>query len=321
MAEDTLLLAEQKQFDVILCLSVTKWLHLNWGDAGLKQAFRRMYAQLKPGGKLILEPQSWRSYKNKKTLTETIYNNYNSIEFFPEKFTQYLLSSEVGFAKSEIMGHPNHPSKGFQRSIQIFTKSDLSPSQSQRSYTATPSSNQTKNIYTSLISPSPLEHSTATTKKVYTNLISPSPETETVINVSTGVYTSFISPNDKITATQPPASETDTQKCDNKVNKSFIQEVTFLKSENVLLETKRKATETTFSNEVVVKKQKLDLNDIEITSQGRNEGSILTNKESVSSKNDESESKIINDGKKLGESERKKISTEFFNNEILEEKT
>ncbi|KAG5868913.1 hypothetical protein JTB14_023095 [Gonioctena quinquepunctata] len=129
LEDDNLIALEQPQFDVILCLSITKWIHLNWGDAGMKQVFRRMYAQLKPGGKLILEPQNWASYKTKKKLTETIYKNYNCIEFFPDKFREYLLSPAVGFAKSEILGYPSHQSKGFRRPIQVFTKSTMFPSE------------------------------------------------------------------------------------------------------------------------------------------------------------------------------------------------
>lgn len=143
LEDDSLVALEQPQFDVILCLSITKWIHLNWGDAGIKQAFRRMYAQLRPGGKLILEPQNWASYKKKCKLTETIYKNYNSIEFFPDKFTEYLLSPIVGFAKSEILGFPAHQAKGFRRPIQIFTKSTMFPSER---IEATPSSNITPSL-------------------------------------------------------------------------------------------------------------------------------------------------------------------------------
>ncbi|KAL3268384.1 hypothetical protein HHI36_007500 [Cryptolaemus montrouzieri] len=125
LEDDSLLALEQPQFDTILCLSVTKWIHLNWGDNGLKQAFRRMYAQLRPGGRLVLEPQNWASYKGKKKLTETIFKHYNGIEFFPNKFTEYLLSPIVGFAKSEILGYPQCHSKGFRRPIQLFTKSTM----------------------------------------------------------------------------------------------------------------------------------------------------------------------------------------------------
>lgn len=129
LEDDALLALEQPQFDTILCLSITKWIHLNFGDDGLKQAFRRMYAQLRPGGKLVLEPQHWASYKSKKKLTETIFKNYNSIEFFPNNFTEYLLSPVVGFAKSEIIGCPQNSSKGFRRPIQVYTKSTMFPSE------------------------------------------------------------------------------------------------------------------------------------------------------------------------------------------------
>ncbi|XP_018568030.1 probable RNA methyltransferase Y17G7B.18 isoform X2 [Anoplophora glabripennis] len=129
LEDDNLIALEQPQYDIILCLSITKWIHLNWGDNGIKQAFRRMYAQLRPGGKLVVEPQNWASYKSKRKLTETIYKNYNAIEFFPEKFREYLLSAAVGFAKSEILGYPPHLSRGFRRPIQVFTKSTMFPSE------------------------------------------------------------------------------------------------------------------------------------------------------------------------------------------------
>jgi len=118
---DELLETIVPEFDTIMCLSTTKWIHLNFGDDGLKRVFRRVYAQLKPGGTFILECQSFSTYKKKKKLTETIFNNFKNIKLKPENFTDFLIH-EVGFSRSEVVALPAHPSKGFQRPLQVFTK-------------------------------------------------------------------------------------------------------------------------------------------------------------------------------------------------------
>ena len=61
--------SQRPEFDVILALSLTKWIHLNWGDAGIKRFFKKIFHHLRPGGKFILEPQPFSSYSKKKKLT------------------------------------------------------------------------------------------------------------------------------------------------------------------------------------------------------------------------------------------------------------
>lgn len=50
-------------YDVILALSVIKWVHLHHGDEGVVHFFRKCSSSLLPGGYLILESQPWLSYE------------------------------------------------------------------------------------------------------------------------------------------------------------------------------------------------------------------------------------------------------------------
>lgn len=119
---DELVDAQTPEYDVVLCLSLTKWVHLNWGDEGLKRMFRRIYRHLHPGGILILEPQPWSTYAKRKTLTETTYKNYYRIQLKPEQFSSYLTSPEVGFSSYELVATPHSTFKGFQRPVYLFHK-------------------------------------------------------------------------------------------------------------------------------------------------------------------------------------------------------
>lgn len=71
------------QYDVIVCLGVTKWVQLQSGDRGVVRLFRRAYQSLSPGGLFILEPQPWSSYSHSKraSVTPHIYTLYIDIVY------------------------------------------------------------------------------------------------------------------------------------------------------------------------------------------------------------------------------------------------
>lgn len=54
--------------DVPLRLSVTKWIHLNEGDEGIRRFFQRVHSVLRPAGVFILEPQEWETYAKARRL-------------------------------------------------------------------------------------------------------------------------------------------------------------------------------------------------------------------------------------------------------------
>ncbi|XP_034146498.1 7SK snRNA methylphosphate capping enzyme isoform X1 [Esox lucius] len=94
-------------YDVILCLGVTKWVHLHEGDGGVVRMFWRMYRHLRPGGMLLLEPQPWISYCHSKKSTEMTYRNYQDIRLRPENFSSYLTSTvSIGQSTSSTKAPP-----------------------------------------------------------------------------------------------------------------------------------------------------------------------------------------------------------------------
>jgi len=128
LKDSSLLQLEKPQYDAILCLSITKWIHLNFGDDGIKFLFQRIYKQLNPNGILILEAQPFSTYKKRSRLSPEIQHNYKAIQLLPQHFEAFLMSEQVGFDESwciadkDIMEKETKLAKGFQRPLQVFVK-------------------------------------------------------------------------------------------------------------------------------------------------------------------------------------------------------
>jgi 7SK snRNA methylphosphate capping enzyme len=112
---------EKEQYDTILCLSTVKWIHLNYGDIGVKILFYNIYNQLRKDGLFIFEPQCWKSYKKRKNLTSVIKSNFSKIKFRPEHFKSYL-EETYGYECIKISNPPSNTKKSFDRPIYVFQK-------------------------------------------------------------------------------------------------------------------------------------------------------------------------------------------------------
>ncbi|KAA8498147.1 putative RNA methyltransferase At5g51130 [Porphyridium purpureum] len=77
-------------YDLVLLMSVTKWIHLHHGDAGIKQVFKNVANVLAPRGVFVLEYQRWSTYRRKANLSTEVHQNYKSIRLRPEVFDTYL---------------------------------------------------------------------------------------------------------------------------------------------------------------------------------------------------------------------------------------
>ncbi|GAC99558.1 hypothetical protein PHSY_007160 [Pseudozyma hubeiensis SY62] len=121
---DTKTLGEMEKggLDMMLALSITKWIHIQKGDPGLMLFFARIADTLKPGGLLFLEPQEWISYHSAKTLDHTIRGKIKRLQLRPGGDFEWWLSTfglqfeiEIGQGKGF----------GFSRSLQMFRKASV----------------------------------------------------------------------------------------------------------------------------------------------------------------------------------------------------
>lgn len=105
--------------DTVLCLSTIKWIHLNWGDSGVKDLFRYVYEMLPDGGLFIFEPQDWKSYKKAKVKSALLCQNFNQILFRPEEFGGFL--EGLGFVCVKVLT-PCGQKENFNREIFVYRK-------------------------------------------------------------------------------------------------------------------------------------------------------------------------------------------------------
>ncbi|KAG5409478.1 hypothetical protein IGI04_005797 [Brassica rapa subsp. trilocularis] len=113
---------DENRYDTILCLSVTKWIHLNWGDDGLITLFSKIWRLLNPGGIFVMEPQPWKSYEKNRRVSETTAMHHRTIVLRPEHFQEILLD-KIGFRTVEdLTSSLSGVSKGFDRQILAFQK-------------------------------------------------------------------------------------------------------------------------------------------------------------------------------------------------------
>ncbi|TFK19811.1 Bin3-domain-containing protein [Coprinopsis marcescibilis] len=116
-------------YGVVFALSLTKWIHLNNGDAGLRTFFEKVHRVLKRGGTLVLEPQPWESYAKARRMSEALKQSYQSLVLRPSDFSGIL--REIGFGEPRrVVGQgPEEEANtkagsnvGFDRPIDLYVK-------------------------------------------------------------------------------------------------------------------------------------------------------------------------------------------------------
>ena len=64
-------------------MSVSMWIHLNFGDNGLIRLFNKIAKSIFLLGYFIFEPQEWHTYKKKSCFSKIFKTNIKLIKFRP----------------------------------------------------------------------------------------------------------------------------------------------------------------------------------------------------------------------------------------------
>lgn len=112
--------SNQNLFDVIFCFSTSMWIHLNYGDSGLKTFLKFICEKTKM---IVIEPQPWKCYKTAVKRLKLANDEFpyfkelqirTDIEYFIEEFIL-----KYGFNKIH-----ESPSSEWGRKILFFTKNN-----------------------------------------------------------------------------------------------------------------------------------------------------------------------------------------------------
>jgi 7SK snRNA methylphosphate capping enzyme len=104
------------KFEVVLLFSVTKWLHLHWGDSGMYRLFQSLYSFLPTGGIVIVEPQERENYARAVRKNKDLKEVYKGIQFWPP-FEKEM--TEVGFKLKQRI---ERVEGGFSRPLLVWRK-------------------------------------------------------------------------------------------------------------------------------------------------------------------------------------------------------
>lgn len=108
-----------QQFDTVLLLSLTKWIHMNFGDEGIRTLFTKIKSLLRVGGRMVLEAQKFKTYAKILPLSSRFQKVYPSIQLKPEMFEEYLVK-QLGFMKEGVYQSLSRDS--YKRDLVVFRR-------------------------------------------------------------------------------------------------------------------------------------------------------------------------------------------------------